>query len=126
MIQYPAQGLSRIRIRGSCARLYRVASFQALEERNAEVGPGVDEARQRLLQTCAGLLQEVSGGAGRPLALPPDMPFAMGVNVLCQSLAMDRSRGCSGPTMSSRCAALVEILTPPAQLSHQSGPDTIH
>jgi hypothetical protein len=126
------RGLSRIRIQAFVRETpYRVASFQALEERNAEAGPGVDEARQRLLQTCAGLLQEVSGGAGRPLALPPDMPFAMGVNVLCQSLAMEsdrRQRLLETDDVVVRCEALVEILTERwrALSSHQSGPDTIH
>jgi len=124
--------LSRIRIQGFVRETpYRVASFQALEERNAASGPGVDAARQRLLQTCAGLLQEVSGGAGRPLALPPDMPFAMGVNVLCQSLAMEsdrRQRLLETDDVVARCEALVEILTERWReiSSHPSIPDTLH
>jgi len=126
------RGLSRIRIGGFVRETpYRVASFQALAERNAEAGPGVDEARVRLLQTCAGLMQEISGGAGRPLGLPPDMPFAMGVNVLCQSLAMEpdrRQRLLETDDVVARCEALVGILTERWRelTARQPGPGTVH
>jgi uncharacterized protein len=108
------RGLCRVRIAGFVRDSpYRVASFRALEDRHATDGPEVDEARRRLLQTCAGLMRDIAGDAGRPLALPEDMPFAMGVNLLCQRLAMDpdrRQRLLETDDVVARCEALVTIL----------------
>jgi Lon protease-like protein len=108
------RGLGRIEVLRFVRQTpYRSATFRLLEERNADDGPGVASARERLLATCAGLLQEISGGEGRPLALPPDMPFAVGVNALCQSLAMEidrRQRLLEVDDVVERCRLLMEIL----------------
>jgi uncharacterized protein len=126
------RGLSRIRIAGFVRETpYRVASFQALEDRNGTGGPEVDEARQRLLQTCAGLMRDIAGDAARPLAIPADMPFAMGVNLLCQRLAMDsdrRQRLLESDDVVARCEALVAILSErwSTIVPGRTGPDVVH
>jgi uncharacterized protein len=107
-------GLSRIAL-GPFVQTapYRVASFRMLPERNAD-GPAVAPHRERLLLTCAGLLREIAGPSARPLALPPDLPFSVGVNSLCQSLLMDaerRQRLLEIDDLIDRSQALVEILT---------------
>lgn len=126
------RGLARIRIAGFVRDSpYRLASFHALEERNAVGGPGVETARQRLLQTCAGLMRDIAGEAARPLALPPDMPFAMGVNVLCQRLTMDtdrRQRLLETDDVVVRCEALMTLLTERWQAitADRRGPGIVH
>ena len=106
-------GLSRIAL-GPFVREapYRVASFRLLPEMNDD-GPAVAPHRERLLLTCAGLLRDIAGPSARPLALPPDLPFAVGVNSLCQSLIMDAGRRqqlLEIDDLIERCQALVEIL----------------
>ncbi len=68
---------------------YRVARVRVLEDRNEETGPGVEEDKRRLLASCAGLLQEISGRTSGPLSVDSDIPFAAVVNSLCQSLSAD-------------------------------------
>jgi Lon protease-like protein len=116
-------GRFNIRLRGLCRIAitrfvsqdpYRVAAFRFIQESNAGDGPEVTAARARLLTTCSGLLREIAGNEGRPLALPPDVPFAVGVNALCQSLAMEsdrRQRLLEVDDLVERCRLLVEILT---------------
>lgn len=116
-------GRYNIRLRGICRIAitrfvsqdpYRVAAFQFIQESNAEDGPDVSAARARLLSTCSGLAREIGGNAGRPLVLPPDVPFAVGVNALCQSLSMDSDRRqqlLEVDDVVERCRLLVEILT---------------
>src|SRR5262245_58216519 len=48
---------------------YRVARVRVREERHEMEGPGVEEDKKRLLVSCAGLLQEISGRVSLPLAL---------------------------------------------------------
>ena len=87
------RGLSRIALGTiSSADPYRVADFRVLRDRNADDGPAVAPHRERLLLTCAGLLRDIGGPSARPLALPPDLPFTVGVNALCQGLAADAGR----------------------------------
>jgi len=107
-------GLSRIAL-GPFLRTtpYRVAAYQILPDRNDD-GPAVAPYRERLLLTCAGLLREIAGPSARPLALPPDLPFAVGVNSLCQSLIMDadrRQKLLEIDDVIERSRTLVEILT---------------
>ena len=109
------RGLSRIALGpfGGTAP-YRVAAFQVLRDRNADDGPAVAPHRERLLLTCAGLLRDIAGPSARPLALPPDLPFTVGVNALCQSLAADagsRQALLETDDVIDRCRALLEILT---------------
>ena len=68
---------------------YRVARVRVLDDHNERDGPGVEEEKKRLLASCAGLLQEISGRVPQPLALESDVPFVAVVNTLCQSLAME-------------------------------------
>lgn len=116
-------GRFNIRLRGLCRIAitrfvsqdpYRVAEFHFIQEKNAEDGPDVTAARARLLSTCSGLMREIAGTEGRPPALPPDVPFAVGVNALCQRLAMEsdrRQRLLEVDDVVERCRLLVEILT---------------
>jgi Lon protease-like protein len=109
------RGLSRIGIlRFVRQSPYRVATFRMMQESNSEDGPGVPAARDRLLLTCSGLMQEIAGSEGRPIAMPPDIPFAVGVNSLCQSLAMETDRRqqlLEADDVIKRCHLLVDILT---------------
>lgn len=109
------RGLSRVAL-GRFVRTspYRVAGFHILRDRNCEDGPLSAPHRERLLLTCAGMLQEISGSPGRPLALPPDLPFVVGVNAMCQSLGTDaeqRQRLLETDDVIERCQALVAILS---------------
>jgi Lon protease-like protein len=109
------RGLCRIRV-GEFVREtpYRVAAFLPESERNATGGPAAEEARQRLLQTCIGLMREIGPAGGQPFVPPPDMPFAVGVNLLCQRLAMEpdrRQRLLEIDDLVARSEAVVDILT---------------
>jgi Lon protease-like protein len=109
------RGLSRVALGAFAgAAPYRVAEFQVLKDRNADEGPAVQPYRERLLLTCAGLLREIGGASARPLALPPDLPFTVGVNALCQGLAADAGRRqalLETDDVIERCQALLEILS---------------
>ncbi|HUD72432.1 MAG TPA: LON peptidase substrate-binding domain-containing protein [Dongiaceae bacterium] len=107
------RGLGRVRITGFVQeRPYRVARIEPLPERD-DSPPGCEDERRRLLSVGAGLLHELAGQAGRPLAIPPDLPFALGINLMCQSLSMDvdeRQRLLEMDDLGARGTALVEIL----------------
>jgi uncharacterized protein len=126
------RGLSRIRIlRFIRETPYRVATFVALDASHEAEGARIEAARRRLLAACAGLTRELSGNAGRTLSLPPDMPFAMAVNTLCQSLAMEVDRRQSlleTDDVVLRCESLLAILTQRwRELSlRQEGSETTH
>jgi Lon protease-like protein len=106
------RGLGRVRITGfDQERPYRVARIEPLPERDDT--PGSEDERRRLLSVGAGLLHELAGQAGRPMAIPPDLPFALGVNLMCQSLSMDvdeRQRLLEMDDLGTRGTALLEIL----------------
>lgn len=92
---------------------YRVARVRVLDDRNELDGPGVQEDKKRLLASCAGLLQEISGRVSRPLALDSDVPFAAVVNTLCQSLAMEAQLKMTLLALDDvreRCRLLVDVL----------------
>lgn len=107
------RGLGRVRITGFVQdRPYRVARIEPLPERD-EAPVGSEEERRRLLAVGAGLLHELAGQAGRPVAIPPELPFALGVNLMCQSLSMDvdeRQRLLEMDDLGARGAALIDIL----------------
>jgi hypothetical protein len=108
------RGLARVEVQAFVQESpYRVASVKVLEDRNADDGPLVDREKRRLLASCASLLQEVSGRPGRPIALDSDVPFAVVVNSLCQSLEMDADvkQGLLAlDDVVQRCGALIGIL----------------
>jgi hypothetical protein len=84
------RGLTRIEVRAFVKESpYRVAAVRVLEDRNAVDGPLVAHEKRRLLAACAGLLHEMSGRPEAPLALDTEVPFALIVNSLCQSLEME-------------------------------------
>ena len=92
---------------------YRIARVRVLDDRNEVEGPGVDEDKRRLLASCAGLLQEISGRVSHPLALDTEIPFAAVVNTLCQSLAMDlplKMALLGQDDVRERCRHLVAVL----------------
>lgn len=107
------RGLGRVHIDGfSLDRPYRVARVTPLAEHD-EAEPGSEADRRRLLSAGAGLLHALAGQAGRPVPIPPDIPFALGVNLMCQSLTMDveeRQRLLEMDDITARGTALVEIL----------------
>lgn len=108
------RGLGRVRITGfvEADGPYRVARVEPLPERD-EAAPGGEEDRRRVLTVGAGLLQELAGQGTRPVAIPPDLPFGLGVNLMCQSLSMevdDRQRLLEMDDLGERGAALLEIL----------------
>lgn len=107
------RGLGRVRIEGfEQDRPYRVARVTPLADRD-QAPPGDHEERRRLLAVGAGLLHELAGQPGRPVPIPPDIPFALGVNLMCQSLSMDveeRQRLLELDDVAVRGSALVEIL----------------
>jgi Lon protease-like protein len=108
------RGLGRVRITGFTQdQPYRVASVALLPERDDGAGLESEEDRRRVLAVGAGLLHELAGQAGRPVSIPPDLPFALGVNLMCQSLSMDvgeRQRLLEMDDVTARGAALLEIL----------------
>ncbi|HKQ96272.1 MAG TPA: LON peptidase substrate-binding domain-containing protein [Candidatus Polarisedimenticolia bacterium] len=108
------RGLGRVRITGFAQdRPYRIATIDPLPERDERAAPEHEGDRRRLLAVGAGLLHELAGAAGRPLAIPHDLPFALGVNLMCQSLSMDvgeRQRLLEMDDVSTRGTALLEIL----------------
>jgi len=108
------RGLARVEVLSfETESPYRVARVRVLDDRNEIDGPGVDEDKKRLLASCAGLLQEMSGRVSQPLALDSDIPFAAVVNTLCQSLAMDLSLKMSLLGLDDvldRCRLLVRVL----------------
>jgi len=92
---------------------YRVARVRVLDDRNERDGPGVEEDKKRLLASCAGLLQEITGRVSQALALDTDVPFAAVVNTLCQSLAMEaqlKMKLLGLDDVRERCRLLAEIL----------------
>jgi len=108
------RGLTRVEILSfASASPYRVARVRVLDDRNDVDGPGVDEDKKRLLASCAGLLQEMSGRVSGPLVLDSDIPFAAVVNTLCQSLAMEPPLKMSllgVDDVRERCRRLVQLL----------------
>jgi Lon protease-like protein len=116
-------GRYNIRLRGLCrvsltrfvrCDPYRVAAFRFIQESNGEDGPDVAAARARLLATCSGLMRELAGKESRAITLPADVPFAVGVNALCQNLAMEsdrRQRLLEVDDVVERCRLLVELLS---------------
>jgi len=108
------RGLARVEVQGFVQDSpYRIATIRVLEERNESAGPGVEEAKKRLLALCAGLLQEVSGPPARPFPLDSELPFVTIVNSLCQSLEMESGAKQSLLTLDDvlvRGRALIEIL----------------
>ena len=108
------RGLARVEIRSFVQDTpYRVASVTVLEDRNEEDGPAVEAEKRRLLTFCAGLLQEISGGAAPPFAPDRGVLFAAAVNTLCQSLIMETATKMELLGMDDvveRCRALVALL----------------
>jgi uncharacterized protein len=84
------RGLTRIEIRAFVQETpYRIASAGVIEDLNELDGPGVEGDKRRLLASCSGLLQHLAGRAEQPLLIDAAVPFAVAVNSLCQSLAME-------------------------------------
>ena len=108
------RGLARVEVRSfEKESPYRVARVRVLEDRNERDGPGVEEDKKRLLASCAGLLQEITGRVSQALALDTDVPFAAVVNTLCQSLAMEtqvKMKLLGLDDVRERCRLLAEIL----------------
>lgn len=108
------RGLARVEILSFVQESpYRIASVRVLQDRNEEDGPLVAAEKRRLLAFCAGLLQEISGGAGRPFASDSGVPFAAAVNTLCQSLIMETGTKMDLLRMDDvveRCRALMTLL----------------
>jgi uncharacterized protein len=92
---------------------YRIAGVRVLEDRNGGEDTGADEDLRRLLASCTGLLQEVSGHPGQPVVLEGDVPLAVVVNTLCQSLSLEtdaKQRLLSLDDVRERCRQLTTIL----------------
>jgi Lon protease-like protein len=108
------RGLGRLRITGFTQdQPYRVARVEALPDRDAAATPAHEADRRRLLAVGAGLLRELAGATGGTVAIPADLPFALGVNLMCQSLSMDvdeRQRLLECDDVGMRGDALLEIL----------------
>ncbi len=84
------RGLSRVEILEFVQDSpYRVASVRVLSDLNEEGGPEVEGERRKLLNSCASLLQEMSGDPGHAFSLDSEVPLAAVVNTLCQSLALE-------------------------------------
>jgi hypothetical protein len=84
------RGLARVEIRDFVQDSpYRVAAVRVLRDRHERGGPEAERDKRRLLTSCAGLLQEVSGRPGLPVVLDGEVPLAVVVNTLCQNLALE-------------------------------------
>ena len=91
-----------------------MAAFRELGDRDDPDDGEAAGSRARLLQTCAGLVRQIAGPTAPPFVLPPDLPFAVGVNALCQHLIMEvdqRQKLLEIDDVMVRCRALVVILT---------------
>lgn len=87
------RGVRRIEILGFLGETaYRVAAFRCLEDRDPAAGAGEVDEREHLLWSCARLAQQVGGSLSPASILPPGVPFAAGVNLLCQGLSIDADR----------------------------------
>lgn len=108
------RGIARIAIGETLQhRPYRVAAVRVLEDVNQEDDPALDDDKRRLLASCAGLLQEVSGRDAGPVVLDARLPFAIAVNTLCQSLALSptlRRRLLEADDVRERCRTLTAFL----------------
>jgi Lon protease-like protein len=92
---------------------YRVAEVRLLPDLNETGGPGAEAESRRLLTVCAGLLQEMSGNPARLLTLDAELPFAILVNTLCQSLDLPtdaKQRLLETGDVVMRCRALIDLL----------------
>jgi Lon protease-like protein len=108
------RGFARIEIdRFVQEQPYRIAAVRILADRNDADGSRVEQDRKRLLSACTSLLQEVSGESSRPVAIDLDVPFAVVVNTLCHSLALEpdiKQRLLELDDVGVRCRALIDIL----------------
>ncbi len=92
---------------------YRIARTRILREFGGEDVPGVQDEKHRLLNTCAGLLQEMAARPGQPLTVDREIPFDTAVNTLCQRLTMDtatRMKLLEMDDVRERCKVLVALL----------------
>jgi len=108
------RGVTRVEIRDFVQDSpYRVATVRVLDDQNENGGEEVEGEKRRLLASCASLLQEISGAGQHPMALDTGVPFALIVNTLCQTLALDptaKQQLLEQNDLLLRCRSLIDIL----------------
>jgi len=108
------RGVTRVEIRDFVQDSpYRVATVRVLDDQNEDGGEEVEGEKRRLLASCASLLQEISGAGQHPMALDTGVPFALIVNTLCQTLALDptaKQQLLEQNDLLLRCRSLIDIL----------------